>query len=102
MIKLGKIPEHLLKSATWTCRQNSTIEFVQRASFHSVSSDTGTQNLFGNSQLRRSDGCPFSVELRRDYPQTIPLIAKTVTGHKSTTYLKEDLIGRSHELGWKS
>ncbi|GBN97605.1 hypothetical protein AVEN_176560-1 [Araneus ventricosus] len=72
------------KVATWTCRQNSTREFVQRASFHSISSDTWHTKPFGNSKLRRSDGRPFSVELRRDYPQTIPLIAKTVTGHKST------------------
>ncbi|GBM71139.1 hypothetical protein AVEN_2757-1 [Araneus ventricosus] len=56
------------KVATWmvgkTPKENSPEELL----FTPYLVTLGTQNLFGNSQLRRSDGCPFSVELRRDYP----------------------------------
>ncbi|GBO08366.1 hypothetical protein AVEN_139967-1 [Araneus ventricosus] len=78
-----KIPKQLLKSAPpkyppgpvgKTPQENSYEELL----FTPYLVTLGTQNLLGNSQLR-SDGCSFSVELRRDYPQTIPLIAKTVT-----------------------
>ncbi|GBM31647.1 hypothetical protein AVEN_196783-1 [Araneus ventricosus] len=82
-----KIPEQLLKLAPpkyppgpvgKTPQENSYKELL----FTPYLVPLGTQKLFGNSKLRRRDGCPFSVELRRGYPQTIPLIAKTVTGHK--------------------
>ncbi|GBM83698.1 hypothetical protein AVEN_84264-1 [Araneus ventricosus] len=36
------------------------------------------------------------VELRRDYPYTRPLIAKTVTGHKSIAWWKENLNDGHH------
>ncbi|GBO13343.1 hypothetical protein AVEN_253049-1 [Araneus ventricosus] len=56
------------KVATWivgkTPKENSPKELL----FTPYLVTLGTQNLFGNSQLRRSDGCLFSVELRRDYP----------------------------------
>ncbi|GBM09845.1 hypothetical protein AVEN_234673-1 [Araneus ventricosus] len=71
------------------------------------SSDTWHTKPFQNSQLRRSDGCPFSDELRRDYPSPRPLIAGTVIRHKSIAWWKEvtplaDVIGflaNPHELG---
>ncbi|GBM93907.1 hypothetical protein AVEN_104216-1 [Araneus ventricosus] len=56
------------KVATWmvgkTPKENSPNELL----FTPYLVTLGTQNRFGNSQLRRSDGCPFSVQLRRDYP----------------------------------
>ncbi|GBN04283.1 hypothetical protein AVEN_167145-1, partial [Araneus ventricosus] len=56
------------KVATWmvteTPKENSPKDLL----FTPYLVTFGTQNLFGNSQLRKSDGCPFSVELRRDYP----------------------------------
>ncbi|GBM25258.1 hypothetical protein AVEN_45897-1 [Araneus ventricosus] len=62
-VKIG-----LAKVATWTVGKLHKGVFVQRAFFHSISSDTWHTKPFWNSQLRRSDRCPFSVELRRDYP----------------------------------
>ncbi|GBM21208.1 hypothetical protein AVEN_265814-1 [Araneus ventricosus] len=54
--------------ATWTVGNLHKGVFAQRAVFHSISSDTWHTKPFRNFQLRRSDGCPFSAELRRDYP----------------------------------
>ncbi|GBL86050.1 hypothetical protein AVEN_89101-1 [Araneus ventricosus] len=53
----------LAKVATWTVGKLNIGVFAQRV-FHSISSDTWHTKPFRNSQLRRSDGCPFSVELR--------------------------------------
>ncbi|GBM76496.1 hypothetical protein AVEN_102287-1 [Araneus ventricosus] len=77
------------------------------------SSDTSHAKPFLNSQLRRSDGYPFSVELRRDYPYPRPLMAETVIGHKAIAWWKEvtpqadviEFLANPHELGgpcsWK-
>ncbi|GBM49008.1 hypothetical protein AVEN_55216-1 [Araneus ventricosus] len=62
-VKIG-----LAKVATWTVGKLHKGAFAQRAVFHSISGDIWHTKPFRNSQLRRSDGCPFSAELRRDYP----------------------------------
>ncbi|GBL73177.1 hypothetical protein AVEN_159249-1 [Araneus ventricosus] len=56
------------KGATWMVGKTPKEDLPKELLFIPYLVTLATQNLFGNSQLRRSDGCPFSVELRRDYP----------------------------------
>ncbi|GBM51469.1 hypothetical protein AVEN_197030-1 [Araneus ventricosus] len=90
-VKIG-----LAKIATSTVGKLHKGVFAQRAVFHSVSSDTWHTKPFRNSQLRRNDGCPFSAEMRRDYPLGI-----NESPGKRKTSLTDiiELSADPHELG---
>ncbi|GBM77145.1 hypothetical protein AVEN_209089-1 [Araneus ventricosus] len=112
--EFSRVPE-----AESDCRE---LELLSHSSFQNDdgglnaygSSDTWHTKPFQNSQLRRSDGCPFTVELRRDNPQPTPLMDETVIGHKTIAWWKEvtpladviEFLANRHELvgpcSWKN